>query len=92
MMEKKPANVKRSMSLSKKMNDDLLALTEALGVNAHSYMINEIAKSIQRDSLTLNINTCAQDVMSSVLQMLSSQMDVEKDITDESGLIDKETD
>lgn len=81
------------MSLSKKLNDDLVALTEALGVNAHSYMLNEIAKSVQRDSLSLQVNTGAQNVMSSLLEMMTSQIvDDEKDITDKTNLVDKETD
>lgn len=92
-MEKKPPTFKRSMSLSKKLNDDLVALTEALGVNAHSYMLNEIAKSVQRDSLSLQVNTGAQNVMSSLLEMMTSQIvDDEKDITDKTNLVDKETD
>lgn len=65
-------SVKRSMSLSDKMNDDLVALTDALGVNPHSYMINELAKSIQRDSLALKIKDDTQAQMNKMMQVVAS--------------------
>ena len=60
------------MSLSDKMNDDLVALTDALGVNPHSYMINELAKSIQRDSLALKIKDDTQAQMNKMMQVVAS--------------------
>ena len=65
-------SIKRSMSLSDKMNDDLVALTDALGVNPHSYMINELAKSIQRDSLALKIKDDTQAQMNKMMQVVAS--------------------
>lgn len=91
-MEKKPPTFKRSLSLSKKMNDDLLALTSALGINAHSYMINELAKSIQRDSLSLNINSSTNNVLSDMLNTFNTLMIPEKDITQELEQTDKKAD
>lgn len=91
-MEKKPPTFNRSLSLSKKMNDDLLALTSALGINAHSYMINELAKSIQRDSLSLNINSSTNNVLSDMLNTFNTLMIPEKDITQELEQTDKKAD
>ena len=55
MSETKIPPIKRSLSLSPKTNADLLALADILGVNPHSYMVNELAKSIQRDSITFQM-------------------------------------
>tara|TARA_B110001454_G_C12697196_1_gene424973 strand:- start:1149 stop:1379 length:231 start_codon:yes stop_codon:yes gene_type:complete len=76
-MEKKPPTVKRSMSLSKKMNDDLVVLTEALGVNAHSYMINELAKSIQRDSVSFQIKSNTENQLSEFMATIASSLQEE---------------
>jgi hypothetical protein len=48
---------KRAVSLSDKMYADLNTLTEHLGINVHSYMVNEIAKSVQRDLLLFNLTS-----------------------------------
>lgn len=73
-MEKEP-KIKRSLSLSQKMNSDLLALSEALGVNPHSYMINELAKSIQRDSLSLQVKKNTQEQLATLLQFIQGSED-----------------
>ena len=72
IMEKDAKPVKRSVSLSQKTNSDLLTLTNALGVNAHSYMVNEIAKAVQRDSLALQINKNTQEQISTLFDSLAS--------------------
>jgi len=72
-IEHKP--VKRSVSLSHKTNEDLKLLTAALGVNAHSYMVNELAKAIQRDSLALKIKNDTQDQMSGMMSLMASMLD-----------------
>ena len=71
-IEHKP--VKRSVSLSHKTNEDLKLLTAALGVNAHSYMVNELAKAIQRDSLALKIKNDTQEQMGGMMQLVASMM------------------
>lgn len=77
-IEHKP--VKRSVSLSHKTNEDLKLLTAALGVNAHSYMVNELAKAIQRDSLALKIKNDTQGQMELMVKMFSSVMSEKEDI------------
>jgi hypothetical protein len=62
---------KRSLSLSEKTNRDLLELCELLGVNPHSYMVNELAKSIQRDSMTYQIKKSTEDQMAKMLSLLA---------------------
>jgi hypothetical protein len=61
MSETKIPPIKRSLSLSPKTNADLLALADILGVNPHSYMVNELAKSIQRDSITFQMKKDTED-------------------------------
>lgn len=63
----KSAKKARSMTLSYKLNHDLETLCEHLGVNVHSYMVNEVAKSVQRDLLSL---TSKKEIESMVTQML----------------------
>lgn len=65
---------KRSVSLSPKLNSDLITLTDALGINAHSYMVNEIAKAVQRDSLSLQINNNSNGHMAAMLDMVKSKL------------------
>ena len=62
---------KRSLSLSEKTNRALLELCELLGVNPHSYMVNELAKSIQRDSMTYQIKKSTEDQMAKMLSLLA---------------------
>ncbi len=70
-METKPQTKKRSVSLSQKMDKDLLALTDALGVNPHSYMVNELAKSIQRDSLNLQMKNNTESQFAELFKSLN---------------------
>ncbi len=72
MSETKVPPIKRSLSLSKKTNDDLLALADELGVNPHSYMVNEIAKAIQRDSLAFQIKKNTDDQLAKMMELLSA--------------------
>ena len=70
----KPDNlppVKRSLSLSQKTNTDLLALAEALGVNPHSYMVNELSKCIQRDSLTFQMKNNTENQITQLFAALT---------------------
>jgi hypothetical protein len=73
-MEKEHKPVKRSVSLSHKTNEDLKLLTSALGVNAHSYMVNELAKAIQRDSLALKIKNDTNDQVSDMMKIIASAL------------------
>lgn len=77
MAEQKSKIYKRSLSLSQKTNDDLIALAEALGVNPHSYMVNEIAKSIQRDSIAFHMKKSTDEQLSNLVATLVS-LDNEK--------------
>jgi hypothetical protein len=73
-METEHKPVKRTVSLSHKTNEDLKLLTSALGVNAHSYMVNEIAKAIQRDSLALKIKDDTNEQISGMMKIISSAL------------------
>lgn len=64
---------KRSLSLSLKLNNDLEELCSALGVNIHSYMINELAKAVQRDSLALSLKKTQGDTMAKLFEMLQEK-------------------
>jgi hypothetical protein len=68
---------KRSLSLSRKTNDDLLALCASLGVNPHSYMVNELAKSIQRDSMTYQMKENTADQLTSLFATLTQDQEKE---------------
>jgi Asp-tRNA(Asn)/Glu-tRNA(Gln) amidotransferase B subunit len=48
-----------------------LALTETLGVNPHSYMVNELAKAIQRDSLAFQMKKNTEDQLGKLFEMIS---------------------
>jgi hypothetical protein len=63
---------KRTVTLSKKTNEDLEALCESLGVNAHSYVVNEIAKAVQRDSITFKSTTNQKELFDSILGAVNS--------------------
>jgi hypothetical protein len=69
---------KRSLSLSRKTNDDLLSLCSFLGVNPHSYMVNELAKSIQRDSMTYQMKQDTSDQLTKLFATLTQ--DNEKEV------------
>ncbi len=69
-MAEPSGKVKRGVSISAKTNADLEELCAALGVNIHSYMVNEIAKAIQRDRLTLQLNKNQQDAFASINAIL----------------------
>lgn len=71
-MEIEKAKKVRSVSLSKKTNEDLERLCEHLGVNVHSYIVNEIAKSVQRDSLSL-MSKDSMTQMNDLLKSLAAQ-------------------
>lgn len=75
MSESKEPPVKRSLSLSKKTNEDLLALADELGVNPHSYMVNELAKAIQRDSIAFQMKKNTDDKVDTLMQLLQSSFE-----------------
>lgn len=62
---------KRSLSLSPKTNADLLALAERLGVNPHSYMVNELAKAIQRDSIAFQMKKSTDDQLGKFIEVMT---------------------
>jgi hypothetical protein len=63
---------RRSVCMTPKLNNDLEELCEHLGVNCHSYMVNEIAKSVQRDRMAL-ISQNSIATMLSDFQRLANQ-------------------
>lgn len=65
-------NKRRTVNMSAKLNSDLEELCEHLGVNIHSYMVNEIAKSVQRDRMAL-ISQNSIATMLSDFQKLANQ-------------------
>lgn len=77
-MESKPKPVKRSVSLSQSTNNDLVTLTDLLGVNAHSYMVNEIAKAVQRDLLVYKSTKDTSTQLSGFIEALQSVMNDEQ--------------
>ena len=64
---------KRSCSLTEKLNDDLEELCEHLGVNVHSYMVNEIAKAVQRDRLTFLAKSGIDELLSDFKKLTESK-------------------
>jgi hypothetical protein len=52
---KMACQIKRAVGLSEKTHSDLKRLAEHLGINVHSYMVTEIAKSVQRDLLLFEL-------------------------------------
>jgi hypothetical protein len=49
-MSKSPEiKTSRGLTLSKKLAHDLQFLCDHLGINPHSYMLNEVSKAVQRD-------------------------------------------
>jgi hypothetical protein len=77
MSETKIPPIKRSLSLSPKTNADLLALADVLGVNPHSYMVNELAKSIQRDSITFQMKKNTEDQLTKLFSTLTQDQKTE---------------
>ena len=65
-------SVKRGVSLSAKTNGDLVELCDALGISPHSYMVNEIAKAVQRDSIALRVNSSQRDALDAILELMKS--------------------
>lgn len=63
---------KRSLSLSPKTNSDLISLSEMLGVNPHSYMVNELAKAIQRDSIAFQMKKNTEDQIGKLFEILAA--------------------
>ena len=53
------------------MDRDLIALTDALGVNPHSYMVNELAKCIQRDSVAFQMKTNTETMIGEFMASLA---------------------
>jgi hypothetical protein len=52
-VKRKPTTkIKRAISLSAKLDGDLVELCEYLGISTHAYLVSEAAKAIQRDRLT----------------------------------------
>ena len=71
MEDNKESKKKRSLSLSNKLNDDLEDLGVNLGVNVQSYVINELAKSVQRDRLSLVAKNQTESAFERMLQIMS---------------------
>ena len=62
--KRKPTlKVKRAMSLSPKLDADLVELCEHLGISTHAYLVSEAAKSIQRDRLSFLAKSSIEDMM-----------------------------
>lgn len=79
MSETKIPPIKRSLSLSPKTNSDLLALAEVLGVNPHSYMVNELAKAIQRDSIAFQMKKSTEDQLGKLIDVISQAAESQED-------------
>lgn len=55
---------KRAMTLSVKLDSDLEELCEHLGVSVTTYLVNETAKSVQRDRLSFLAKNSIEGMMS----------------------------
>ncbi len=77
--DKEKTIFKRSLSLSPKTNADLLALAEVLGVNPHSYMVNELAKAIQRDSIAFQMKKNTEDQLGKLFEILAEAQEGQED-------------
>jgi hypothetical protein len=64
---------KRSLTLSLKLNGDLEELTEHLGISVHSYMVNELAKAVQRDRLSFQAKNSLEDMMKDFKRIANTQ-------------------
>jgi predicted DNA-binding protein len=69
----KEHNYKRSISLTPELNEKLKVLCEHLGVNIHSYMINVLAKSIQKDSIEFNLTQDKDEIQKMIEQALEKK-------------------
>lgn len=67
-------NVKKSLSLSKKLHEDLMSLTDKLGINSHSYIVNEVAKCVARDLMVFNVQNSADNQLSSLVELISKDL------------------
>jgi hypothetical protein len=74
MSEDKKPPVKRSLSLSQKTNSDLLSLADVLGINPHQYMVNELAKCIQRDLLVYKSTQDTSNQLSAFIAAMEEQV------------------
>lgn len=77
-MENKPKPVKRSVSLSQSTNNDLITLTDLLGVNPHQYMVNEVAKAVQRDLLVYKSTKDTSNQLAGFIEAIQSVMNEEQ--------------
>jgi hypothetical protein len=68
MNESEKSNTKRSMSMSPRLNADLIELCDKLGISVHAYLTAEVAKIIHRDRALY----LAEDTMHHVTSMLKS--------------------
>lgn len=78
-MAESNGKVKRGVSLTEKTNADLEELCAHLGVNMHSYMVNELAKAIQRDRLALQINKNQKDAFDSMGEIFKDFLNKQQD-------------
>jgi hypothetical protein len=63
-IERKPTTkVKRAISLSAKLDADLVELCGFLGLSTHAYLVAEAAKAIQRDRMVFLAKNSIEDMM-----------------------------
>jgi hypothetical protein len=63
----------RSVNLSSKLNNDLETLCEHLGINIHSYMINELAKAVQRDLLSFSSKKQMEEMVIKLMKIAETE-------------------
>ena len=61
--KKATTKIKRAISLSTKLDADLVELCEFLGISTHAYLVSEAAKAIQRDRLSFLAKNSIEDMM-----------------------------
>ena len=73
-MAQKKIQTRKSLGLTEKVATDLQTLCTALGINEHSYIVNELAKSIQRDSISLLARKEQQDSIAEILKLIEKSL------------------
>ena len=60
--KKATTKIKRAISLSTKLDADLVELCDYLGLSTHAYLVAEAAKAIHRDRLSFLAKTSLQEM------------------------------
>lgn len=72
----------RTIKLDCAVNEQLITLCSAIGVNVNSYLLNEIGKAVRRDSIALQLQRSSEkmigDFMARIADSLVEQKSAEE--------------